>query len=145
MSDVAVSGELVEAAKCYTADAGGLIAAGSTTEATYYPAVQALVAAALASEGLPFEVRVNTSEKKLDGGKNLPDIALYDSRGAFLVACGEVKLPGTELVELALSTDRNNQVGRYLASTQALLLSNVRSFGLLTVEPDWDGSAMALN
>ena len=140
MSDVVVAGELGEAAKHYTEGAGGLIAAGSTTEATYYPAVQAFVTAALVSEGLPFEVRVNTSETKLDGGKNLPDIALYDSRGAFLVACGEVKLPGTELVELAQSTDRNNQVGRYLASTQALLLSNVRSFGLLTVEPSWDGS-----
>jgi hypothetical protein len=49
---------------------------GSTTEATYYPAVKALIAAALAVEELPFDVRINTSEKKEEGGINLPDVAL---------------------------------------------------------------------
>ena len=140
MSDAAVAPELVRAAKSYARDAGTLIATGSTTEATYYPAIKALVAAALSVEDLPFDVRVNTSEEKPDGGINLPDVALYDAGGQFLVVCGEVKLPDTELEELAMSTDRNDQIGRYLASTRAVLLSNVRAFGLLTVKPDWDGS-----
>ena len=140
MSDVKLVRELVKAARSYARDASDLIAAGSTTEATYYPAVKAFVAAALAVEDLAFEVRVNTSEEKPGGGINLPDVAVYDARGAFLVVCGEVKLPNTELEELASSTDRNDQIGRYLAATQAVLLSNVRAFGLLTVNPDWDGS-----
>ena len=130
----------MKAARSYARDAGGLIAAGSTTEATYYPAVRALVAATLAVEDLPYEVRVNTSEQKPGGGINLPDVALYDARGAFLVLCGEVKLPDTKLEELAMSTDRNDQIGRYLGSTQAVLLSNVWAYGLLTVKPGWDGS-----
>ena len=139
MRDTAVALDLVKAAASYTRDAGALIAAGSTTEATYYPAVKALVAAALAAQDLPFDVRVNTSEEKPGGGVNMPDIALYDGRGAFLVVCGEVKLPQTELRDLAISLDRNDQIGRYLAATRAVLLSNVRAFGLLTVSTDWDG------
>ena len=35
---------------------GALIAAGSTTEATYYPAVKSLIASALAVEDLPFDL-----------------------------------------------------------------------------------------
>ncbi len=140
MNDVSVAPELVKAAKSYARDAGALIIAGSTTEATYYPAIKALMTAALTVEDLPFDVRVNTSEEKLGGSKNLPDIAFYDTGGLFLTVCGEVKLPDMELEELAMSTDGNDQIGRYLAVTRAVLLSNVRAFGLLTVKPDWDGS-----
>ena len=140
MSDPTVAPELVTAARSYSRDVGTLIAAGSTTEATYYPAIQALLAAALAAAGLPFHVRVNTSEDTPGGGINVPDVALYDTRGEFLVLCGEVKLPDTDLDALAMSTDRNDQIGRYLALTRAVLLSNVRAFGLVTVTPDWDGS-----
>ena len=130
---------LVKAAASYARDAGALVMAGSTTEATYYPAVKALLGAALAAQNLPFEVRVNTSEERAGGGINLPDIALYDARGAFLVICGEVKPPETELSDLAVSVDRNDQIGRYLAATRAVLICNVRAFGLLTVKADWDG------
>ena len=140
MVNAAVVPELVKAGKSYARDVSALITAGSTTEASYYPAIKAFVAAALAAEALPFDVRVNTSERKPGGGINLPDIALYDAGGLFVAVCGEVKLPDTELEELARSTDGKDQIGRYLAATRAVLLSNVRSFGLVTVKSDWDGS-----
>ncbi len=73
MSDVAVVPEFLKAAKAYVRDVGTLIAAGSTTEAAHYLAVKALLAAPLAVEDLPFDVRVNTSEEKPGGGINLPD------------------------------------------------------------------------
>lgn len=116
-----------------------LAAAASTTEATYYPAVRSLVAASLAAEDLPFDVRINTSEQKTGGGINLPDVALYDSDGKFLVVCGEVKLPSAELDQLAMSTENKDQIGRYLAATRAVLISNVRAFALVTVSPKWKG------
>jgi hypothetical protein len=43
---------------------------------------------------------------------------------------GEVKPPDVTLDEMAQSTDRNDQIGRYLAQTGAVLISNARSFGL---------------
>ena len=140
MGEVTVASDLVKAGKSYARDVSALIVSGSTTEATYYPAIKALIAAALAVQNLPFDVRVNTSEEKLGGGINLPDIALYDADGMFLTVCGEVKPPDTELEELAMSTDGNDQIGRYLAATRAVLLCNVRAFGLLTVKPEWNGS-----
>ena len=140
MVNAAPAPALVRAGKSYARDVNALIAAGSTTEASYYPAIKAIVAAALAVEALPFDVRVNTSERKTGGGINLPDIALYDAGGLFVAVCGEVKLPDTELEELAMSTDGKDQIGRYLAATRAVLLSNVCAFGLLTVKSEWDGS-----
>src|SRR5271167_3497586 len=105
MADAAIVSKLAKAARSYARDVGALVAAGSTTEATYYPAVKSLIAAALAVEDLPFDVRINTSEQKAGGGINLPDVALYDGAGEFLVICGEVKLPDAELQKLALSTE----------------------------------------
>src|SRR5262249_43214129 len=98
-----------------------------------------LIDAALVVEDLPFDVRINTSEQKAEGGVNLPDLALYDGAGDFLVVCGEVKLPKAELDELALSTENRDQIGRYLAATRAVLISTVRSFALVTVNPAWQG------
>ena len=72
MVNAAVVPELVKAGKSYARDVSALITAGSTTEASYYPAIKAFVAAALAAEALPFDVRVNTSERKPGGGINLP-------------------------------------------------------------------------
>ena len=140
MVDAVVPPQLVKAAKSYGRDVSALITAGSTTEASYYLAVKALVAAALAVEALPFDVRVNTSERQPGGGINLPDIALYDAGGLFVAVCGEVKLPDAELDELAMSTAGKDQIGRYLAVTRAMLLSNVRAFALVTVKADWDDS-----
>lgn len=139
MTDTAALPKLMKAAKSYSSDVVELIAAGSTTEATYYPAVRSLIGATLGAEELPFSVRINTSEQKSDGGINLPDVALYDSDGQFLVVCGEVKLPTAELDQLAISTENKDQIGRYLAATRAVLISNVRAFGLLTVSPKWEG------
>ncbi len=51
--------------------------------------------------------------------------------------CGEVKLPDVELQKLALSTENKDQIGRYLADMRAVLISNVRSFGLVAVNPAW--------
>jgi hypothetical protein len=140
MADVALVPRLAKAAKSYTRDVAELVNAGSTTEATYYPAVRSLIAAALEAEELPFDVRINTSEQKSGGGVDLPDVALYDSDGKFLVVCGEVKLPAASLEDLAVSTERKNQIGRYLAQTRAVLITNVRAFALVTVKPDWKGS-----
>jgi hypothetical protein len=139
MTDATALSRLVKAAKSYSGDVVKLIPAGSTTEATFYPAVRSLLSAALEAENLPFDVRINTSELKTGGGVNLPDVALYDSGGKFLVVCGEVKLPDQELEELGFSTDGKDQIGRYLAATRAVLLCNIRAFALLTVRADWKG------
>src|SRR5262249_39230435 len=82
---------------------------------------------------------INTSERKTSGGVNLPDVALYDSGGEFLVLCGEGKLPTIELDQLAMSIENKDQIGRYLAATRVVLISNVRSYGLVTVSPKWKG------
>lgn len=79
MTDAAIVSKLARAAKFYTKDVGALVAAGSTTEATYYPAVKSLIAAGLAVEDLPFDVRINTSEQKAGGGVNLLAVALYEA------------------------------------------------------------------
>ena len=139
MTDAVVLAKLVKSAKSYSRDVAELITASSTTEATFYPAVRSLVAAALEAEELPFDVRINTSEQKTGGGVNLPDVALYDFDGKFLVVCGEVKLPNQEIEELAFSTEGKNQIGRYLAATRAVILCNIRTFAILTVKPEWKG------
>jgi Type ISP C-terminal specificity domain/N-6 DNA Methylase len=140
MKDAAALTRLAKAAKNYSKDISQLVGSESTTEATFYPSIRALLSAALEAEDLPFDVRINTSEEKSGGGVNLPDVALYDSGGKFLVVCGEVKLPSREIREIALSTDGKDQIGRYLAATRAVLLCNVRGFALLTVKADWNGS-----
>lgn len=139
MSDGSAIPRLTKSAKAYGREAAALIASGSTTEATYYPAIRSLISTALAAEDLPFDVRINTSEHKVGGGTNLPDIALYDADGEFLVVCGEVKLPLVELNELAISTENKDQIGRYLAATRAVLICNIRAFGLVTINPKWKG------
>jgi hypothetical protein len=123
MADASIISKLAKAAKSYARDVGALIASGSTTESTCYPAVKSFIAAALAVEDLPFDVRINISEKKSGGGINLPDVALYDGAGEFLVVCGEVKLPDAELQKLAVSIENKDQIGRYLAATRAVLLT----------------------
>jgi hypothetical protein len=139
MAETVAVPRLAKAAKSYAREVADLIASGSTTEATYYPALRSLIAASLSAEDLPFDVRINTSEQKTGGGINLPDIALYDADGEFLVVCGEVKLPDVELDQLAISTENKDQIGRYLAATHAVLICNVRAFGLVTVSEKWKG------
>ena len=47
MAGAAIVSKLAKAAKSYAKDVSVLVAAGSTTEATYYSAVKSLIAAAL--------------------------------------------------------------------------------------------------
>src|SRR6185436_17352842 len=122
----------------YAADVVRLAASYTTTESTFYPAIRQLLVSALRSRDLPFDVRTGTSEARDGGGTDLPDIALYDGSGDFIVVGGEVKLPDADLQDLARTTARNNQVGRYLSSTRAVIVSNVRGFALVTVAPDWN-------
>jgi hypothetical protein len=119
----------------YSDEVRRLVGAASTTEETYYPAIKGLLTRALEFLDLPFEARTSTSEARSQRGIDLPDFALYDGPGEFLVVCGEVKLPDADLRELAFSEERNNQIGRYLAQTGAVLVSNVRGFGLVTIKP----------
>ena len=63
-------------------------------EATFYPALQSLLAGLLRDRALPFQVRVGTSQHRSSGGADMPDLALYDGAGEFPVVLGEVKLLG---------------------------------------------------
>lgn len=124
----------VEAAH-YVVETRRLSGLGSTTEETFYPAIRELITAILHAQNLPFEVRTGTSEAK-EEGTDRPDFILAGS-GLFVGVFGEVKNPDQTLEDLAVSTDRNNQIGRYLARTGVVLLNNVRGFGLLTCAPGY--------
>src|SRR5581483_8129073 len=115
---------LEKAAAQYATEASKYSRASSTREETYYPTLRDLLAAVLASRELPFDVRMITSERRAGGGTDSPDVAFYDGAGDYLAVCGEVKLPSTDIKDVAMSVDRENQVGRYLAQTRAVLVSN---------------------
>ncbi len=119
----------------YAEEVAVLSDAETTREETYYPAIRSLLLSVLDNLGLPFEVRTTTSERRAGGGVDSPDLALYDGGGEFLAVCGEVKPPDRDLREMASSTGRNDQLGRYLAQTRVVLLCNVRGFALLTAQP----------
>lgn len=123
----------------YAAEVIPLAASSTTTEATYYPAVRSLLAAVLSNLGLPSDVRANTSEHRHGGGVDLPDFALYDGAGDFVLVYGEVKNPPVELVDIASSTERSNQIGRYLVHTRVVIICNIRDFGIVTVDPQFQG------
>ena len=123
----------------YSTEAARLARSATANEPSYYPAIKGLMTEILARRGLGFDVRVNTSEKREGGGTDMPDVAIYDSSGQFPVVCGEVKLPSAEISAMAQSTAQGDQVGRYLARSNVLLLTNVRAFGLLTIAPGWAG------
>ncbi len=123
------------AGSLYAHEVSELARSGSTTEETYYPAIRNLLSALLTAKRLPYRVRTATSEDRTGGGTDHPDFAFYGSGGTLLVAAGEVKLPNVHLETLARSTERNNQIGRYLGQTGVVVLSNVCSYGLLTIRP----------
>ena len=131
---------LTPALKEYAQQVSRLGNAFSTTEPSYYPAIRSLIAEVLLHQVLPFDARASTSEPRKGGGSDQPDFALYDGAGSYPVVLGEGKLPDVELAELAVSTEQKDQVGRYLAQTRAVLLCNVRAFGLLTVKPGYVGT-----
>ena len=132
--------DLHRAVRAFAEDVTPLVASETTREESYYPAVRNLLVAVLKELGLPAEVRTSTSERRAGGGIDLPDIALYDGAGDFILVCGEVKLPDTDLGEVGRSAARKDQIGRYLALTRVVLLCNVRGFGLLTVDPAFAGT-----
>lgn len=107
-----------------------------TTEASYYPSIKELWGKVLENRGLPFEVRVATAEPRDSGGSDFPDVALYDA-GDYPTVYAEVKLPEVKFREIAFSTARNDQVGRYLARTGVVLVTNVRAVGLVACKPEY--------
>lgn len=131
-----------EALAAYAERVTDLSGSPGSTEASYYPAIERLLDSLLRHRRLPFDVRVETSQRRTGqgaGGTDLPDLAFYDGSGDYVAFFGEVKTPAVELQDLARSTENNDQIGRYLAKTQVVLLSNVRGFGLLAVDPEYDG------
>lgn len=124
----------------YSHQIAQLAASPSTTEATYYPAIQALLSGVLREARLPFEVRTNTAQRRTGGGADQPDLAICEGASDAVIALGEVKTPREDLHDIAKSTERQDQIGRYLGQTGVVLLSNVRAFGLLVKEPGFKGS-----
>lgn len=125
-----MSTSLAEALATYTSDTRNLEALPTSTETTFYPDIRMLLSAILKAEKLPFDVRTGTSEKG-KSSHDMPDFVLGDG-ALFVGVYGEVKRATTSLDDLAVSTEQKDQIGRYLAQTGAVLLCNVRGFGLLT-------------
>lgn len=119
----------------YVAETHRLSGLDNTTEETFYPAIRDLIAGVLRAQNLPFEVRTGTSEAKAQG-TDRPDFILADA-ALFVGVFGEVKKPDTTLEDIAASTERDNQVGRYLARTGVVIVTNVRGFGLLACAPSY--------
>jgi hypothetical protein len=130
---------MLDALSRYCAEVSKLELADTTREETYYPAIKTLFTEFLNSQKLPFEARTSTSERRAGGGIDLPDLALYDGSGDFVVALCEVKLPAVTIAKMATSVERNDQIGRYLAQDRVVILCNLRAFGLLTISPEFTG------
>ncbi|KAF0227106.1 MAG: helicase-like [Beijerinckiaceae bacterium] len=124
----------------YVSETRQLDSQPSSTENTFYPAIKNLISAILKERRLPFEVRVNTSEAK-GKARDMPDFVLGDDK-MFVGVYGEVKRPNASLEDLAVSTEQNDQIGRYLAQTGVVLISNVRGFGLLACVAGYDRPAI---
>lgn len=126
---------IISAFAAYVDETRHLDSQPSSTEPTFYPAIKTLISAVLIHERLPFEVRVNTSETK-GKARDMPDFVLGDKK-MFVGVFGEVKRATETLEDIAVSTERNNQIGRYLAQTGVVLVANVRGFGLLSCKPGY--------
>jgi len=131
--------EIGKALTLYAREVTELTGVPGSTEASFYPAIHRFLTTILRARNLPFDIRASTSQRRTGGGTDLPDLAFYDGTGDFVVVYGEVKAPSAEIHDLAFSTERNDQIGRYLARTRVVLLSNVRAFGLLAVDPTYHG------
>jgi hypothetical protein len=123
--------DITTALATYVAETRRLDALPSSTETSFYPDLKLLLSTVLRSERLPFEVITGTSE-----AGDMPDFVLGDS-ALFVGVYGEVKRADVRLADLAVSTEQHDQIGRYLAATGVVLLSNVRAFGLLISEPSF--------
>ena len=67
----------------------------------------------------------------------MPDFVLGDDK-MFVGVFGEVKRADETLQDIAVSTEQNDQIGRYLAQTGVVVISNVRGFGLLACEASYE-------
>jgi N-6 DNA Methylase len=119
----------------YIAETRKLESLPSSTEASFYPDLRQLLSAVLKSERLPFDVITGTSEEG-NRRRDMPDFVLGDA-SLFVGVYGEVKRADVSLDDLAVSTEQNDQIGRYLAQTGVVLLSNIQGIGLLTCHPSW--------
>ena len=122
---------LAEIISDYARETRKLESLPSSTETSFYPDLKALLNAVLKSERLPFDVITGTSESG-----DMPDFVLGDS-SLCVGIYGEVKRTDTTLRDLAVSTEQNDQIGRYLSQTGVVLLCNVRGIGLLTCDPSF--------
>lgn len=130
-----MSVSLSELVTIYCSDTRNLESLPTSTETTFYPDIRTLLTAVLKHEKLPFDVRTGTSEKGA-ASHDMPDFVLGDG-ALFVGVYGEVKRASTTLQDLAASTEQKDQIGRYLAQTGVVLLSNVRGFGLLVCDPNY--------
>jgi hypothetical protein len=99
----------------YVSETRRLDSQPSSTENTFYTAIKNLIGAVLKQRLLPFEIRVNTSEAK-GKARDMSDFVLGDDK-MFVGVYGEVKRASVTLEDLAVSTEQNDQIGRYLAQT----------------------------
>jgi hypothetical protein len=129
---------LADVISVYVRETRKLESLPSSTETSFYPDPKTLLNAVLKSKRLPLDVITGTSE----GGahrRDMPDFVLGDS-SLFVGVYGEVKRADTTLADLAVSTEQNDQVGRYLSQTGVVLICNVRGLGLLTCDPTAAGA-----
>lgn len=128
-------GHLKIALEAYERETRALCAVAGVTEETFYPPIKQLLSAALEYAGLPFDIRTGTSELRPGGGRDRPDFVIAD--GNLIAGYGEVK-PSGELEALSSSTDRDDQIGRYLARTGLVFISNTREIGVVLCSPGFD-------
>ena len=91
----------------YVLEARRLNSEPSSTENTFYPAVQILISVILTENRLPFQVRVNTSEAK-GKTRDMPDFVLCDDK-MFVGVFGEVKRSDVALEDLAFRPTRTTR------------------------------------
>src|SRR5437868_1947188 len=111
---------LAEVIAAYVRETRKLESLPSSTETSFYPDLKVLLNAVLKSERLPFDVITGTSEGA-SPSRDMPDFVLGDS-SLFVGVYGEVKRANTTLNDLAISTEQNDQIGRYLSETGVVLL-----------------------
>jgi len=122
--------QVVQAAlDSYNAETRALATQLGVTEESYYPSIRQLLSAVLSHTQLPFEVRTGTSEIRPGKGRDRPDFVVADA--SLIAAYGEVKAPAADLNQLAGSTERDDQIGRYLARVGVVLVCNVREIGIV--------------
>lgn len=123
----------------YRKEVARLKATAGTTETSYYPALTALIQSALDSSGIVLKAVAGSRQESESGTSDLPDVAVYSADGQVYLCPVEVKKPGVDLRALSTSTDQNDQIGRYLARSGSLIVTNADQFLLVTGARSDDG------